>query len=78
MDDTIKYCWCCDFVESYYRGKNRKRHCLKMAYCEHPKAEKNSKGEPRQLIAIYRDFITDKIKTHPRWCPLLKEQGREK
>lgn len=70
----MKRCAYCKYSIHYYRGKNKKPNCLKMAFCEHPKApEKSGKPRrPRKWLATYRDDLIYKIKTHPRWCPLSK------
>lgn len=65
-------CEFCKYAEYYYRGKNRKAGCLKMAFCEHPKAPDFSQGRHRKFLATYRWELIDKVKTSPRWCPLKK------
>lgn len=66
-------CEFCPSAVAYYRGKNRKPGCLKIAYCSNKKTpERYDRGphKGQRFIATYRWQITDRIKTSPRWCPL--------
>ena len=70
-------CYSCPHVEHYYRGKNRKPNCLKVARCEAPGIEKDPQafngGGSRpwgRRIALWRLAFWSKVKTSPRWCPL--------
>ncbi|OPX89032.1 MAG: hypothetical protein A4E53_01640 [Pelotomaculum sp. PtaB.Bin104] len=71
-------CEFCPHCKRYYRGKNRKPHCLLMAFCEHPKCpeESGKPQRPRKWIATYRDFLSDKMATSPRWCPYRKHKEK--
>ena len=62
-------CELCKYCIRYYKGKNRKYLCLKMAFCECPKLPKTEyvRGKPHKWIETYR--LSLKITTHPRWCP---------
>ncbi len=63
-------CELCKYCIRYYKGKNRKYACLKMAFCENPKLSKNDfvRGKPHKWIETYRLGL--KIVTKPRWCPI--------
>lgn len=63
-------CEICEYCERYYKGKNRKYACLKMAFCENPKLPKDGyvRGKPHKWIETYR--LSLKIVTKPRWCPI--------
>jgi hypothetical protein len=73
-EKNMKSCFVCNYAIHYYRGKNKKPNCLKLARCQHPKIKKSpDSGKNGRWIATYRDSLWDKIKTHPRWCPFGKK-----
>lgn len=69
MKREREVCELCKFCVRYYKGKNKKYNCLKMAFCESPKLPKTNyvRGKPRRWIETYRQCL--EIITSPRWCP---------